>query len=70
MHLHNISYNDPKVRRSVEAECGPAFDLWATIKRGGSGSSRFQLVDAPPAVLGRVVGMERVAGPAGTGEDL
>lgn len=51
MHLHNISYNDPKVRRALEAECGPAFDLWATIKRGGTGTSRFQLVDAPSAVL-------------------
>jgi hypothetical protein len=51
MTLHNISYNDPNVRRAVEAECGPAFDLWTTIKRGGSGSSRFRLLDAPPAVL-------------------
>jgi hypothetical protein len=58
MQLHNISYNDPKVRRSVEAECGPAFDLWATIKRGGTGTSRFQLMDAPPAVLALIDRME------------
>ena len=58
MHLHNISYNDPKVRRSVEAECGPAFDLWTTIKRGGTGTPRFQLMDAPASVLSVIDRME------------
>jgi hypothetical protein len=58
MQVHNISYNDPKVRRSVEAECGPAFDLWATIKRGGTGTSRFQLMDAPASVLTVIDRME------------
>jgi hypothetical protein len=58
MQLHNISYNDPKVRRLVEAECGPAFDLWTTIKRGGTGTSRFQLMDAPASVLTVIDRME------------
>lgn len=51
MLILNISYNDPRVKRALEAECGPPFGFWQGVRRGGVGSPRFELVDAPAALL-------------------
>lgn len=51
MHWLNISYNDPEVRRRVEAICGKPFGLWSALCRGGTGSPRSLLVDGSPALL-------------------
>lgn len=47
----NITYNDPTVRRKVEALCGRPIGLWEAIRRGAAGSPRMVLVDADPALL-------------------
>ena len=54
MELHNISYNDPKVKRAIAQRCGEAYGLWASFRRGGTGSYRFELVQAPPHVQDRI----------------
>lgn len=51
MQLLNISYNDPSVKRAVEAACGRPFGFWAGVRRGGVGSARFRLIDGPAALL-------------------
>ncbi|MFN3874798.1 MAG: hypothetical protein ACK4L7_02655 [Flavobacteriales bacterium] len=47
----NVSYNDPDVKRALEAACGRPFGFWAGIRRGGVGSARFRLIDGPAALL-------------------
>lgn len=42
----NITYNDPTVKRKVEALCGRPIGLLEAIRRGGSGSPRMVLVEA------------------------
>jgi hypothetical protein len=54
MDLYNISYNDPKVRRAVDGICGKPFGFWEGVRRGGTGSYRFQLLDAPGSILARI----------------
>lgn len=51
MRLLNISYNDPRVKRELEAICGPPFGFWAGVRRGGTGSARFRLEQGPTALL-------------------
>ncbi len=51
MLILNISYNDLRVKRALEAVCGPPFGFWAGIRRGGTGSARFRLEQGPPAML-------------------
>lgn len=51
MQLLNISYNDPRVKRALEAVCGPPFGFWQGIRRGGTGSGRFRLEQGPAALL-------------------
>lgn len=54
MELFNISYNDPKVRRAVEGICGRPYSFWEGVRLGGTGSYRFQLLDAPASILARI----------------
>ncbi len=52
--LFNISYNDPRVRREVDGICGRPYGFWEGVRRGGTGSHRFQLLDAPKVILARI----------------
>ena len=54
MELFNISYNDPQVRRTVEGICGRSYRFWESVRRGGTGSYRFLLLDAPGPILARI----------------
>ncbi len=58
MRIFNVSYNDPKVERAVNSICGEAFGFWASIRMGGTGSQRFQLMDGPAELLELVDRME------------
>ncbi len=58
MELFNISYNDPRVRRVVEGICGRPYGFWEGVRRGGTGSYRFQLLDAPASILARIDRLE------------
>ncbi len=52
--LFNISYNDPRVRRAVDGICGKPYGFWEGVRRGGTGSCRFLLLDGPEAILSRI----------------
>lgn len=54
MELFNVSYNDPRVRRAVEGICGRPYGFWEGVRRGGTGSYRFQLLHAPEHILARI----------------
>lgn len=54
MRWFNISYNDPVVRRAFEAICGRPFGFWQSIRRGGTGSYRFELWGGPQALLQQI----------------
>jgi len=47
----NITYNDPTVKRKVEALCGKPIGLLEAIRRGGAGSPRMVLVAADHGLL-------------------
>lgn len=47
----NITYNDPTVKRKVEALCGKPIGLLEAIRRGGVGSPRMVLVAADHGLL-------------------
>ena len=47
MQCFNISYNDPGIRRQVDALCGLPYGLWKRIRMGGTGSPRMLLLDMP-----------------------
>jgi hypothetical protein len=58
MRIFNVSYNDPKVERAVNGICGEAYGFWTSIRMGGTGSQRFELIDGPVELLEQVDRME------------
>lgn len=54
MQVLNVSYNDPQVRRAIDAACGRPFGFWEAVRKGGTGSARFALLEAPTALLSLV----------------
>lgn len=54
MQVLNASYNDPQVRRAIDAACGRPFGFWEAVRKGGTGSARFALLEAPPELLSLV----------------
>lgn len=51
VHWLNISYNDPVVKRKVEAACGKGIGLWEAIRMGGAGSPRMVLIAASHGLM-------------------
>lgn len=47
----NITYNDPTIKRKVEALCGRPIGLLEAIRRGGAGSPRMVLVEADHGLM-------------------
>ena len=41
----NVSYNDPKITRTLNTELGPAYSMLQRIKLGGTGSPRLIIHD-------------------------
>ncbi len=58
MRIFNVSYNDPKVERAVNGICGEAYGFWTSIRMGGTGSQRYELIDGPVELLEQVDRME------------
>ncbi|MBL7982808.1 MAG: hypothetical protein JNL52_13490 [Flavobacteriales bacterium] len=58
MRIFNVSYNDPKVERAVNGICGGAIGFWTSIRMGGTGSQRFELIDGPAELLEMVDRLE------------
>ncbi|MFN6176881.1 MAG: hypothetical protein ACK46G_05015 [Flavobacteriales bacterium] len=58
MRIYNVSYNDPNVDRAVNSVCGEGIGFWTSIRMGGTGSQRFELIDGPAELLEMVDRLE------------